>query len=452
MSFRNNKSVNSVEEILNCINEYCENNSIVKDTKIKPLSEFEINNLPKLPKDWKWVISNDISTFITNGVHSPTSSEDKLGINKKMLRITDLKDNVEPDFEDLPYCKRFVKGDYDKNIKKNDIYISFTGNILGKRYIVKETREDVVFAHYFVRWQPIVVNPYYIYYVLLSDHFDRFMYENTLGSTQPNLKVTALKRVPLPLAPLDEQNRIATFFNNIDMKIQVNNQINKTLENMAQAIFKQWFVDFEFPNEEGEPYKSSGGEMVESELGMIPKGWEVVKLNSVVDICYGKNLPTKNLLSDGYPVFGGNGQIGFYSEYLYEKSQVLIACRGAASGKVIISLPYSFVTNNSLVLEQNGTSVTHEYLKQFCLENEFYNYATGSAQPQITIANLANANILIPQRDLMNMFSLIRNSIDHEVLSLFNENNKLVAIRDALLPKLMSGEIRVSLDAEDDAS
>ena len=249
-----------------------------------------------------------------------------------------------------------------------------------------------------------------------------------------------------------EQTAIAHILSTLDDKIEVNNEINKTLENMAQAIFKQWFVDFEFPNEDGEPYKSSGGGMIESELGMIPKGWEVVKLNSVVDICYGKNLPTKNLLSDGYPVFGGNGQIGFYSEYLYEKSQVLIACRGAASGKVIISLPYSFVTNNSLVLEQNGTSVTHEYLKQFCLENEFYNYATGSAQPQITIANLANANILIPQRDLMNMFSLIRNSIDHEVLSLFNENNKLLAIRDALLPKLMSGEIRVPLDEEGDAS
>jgi type I restriction enzyme S subunit len=272
------------------------------------------------------------------------------------------------------------------------------------------------------------------------------------GSAQPKLNKANLNSIRMVLPPFEEQKAIAHILSTLDDKIEVNNQINKTLENMAQTIFKQWFVDFEFPNEDGEPYKSSGGEMIESELGMIPKGWEVVKLNSVVDICYGKNLPTKNLLSDGYPVFGGNGQIGFYSEYLYEKSQVLIACRGAASGKVIISLPYSFVTNNSLVLEQNGMSVTHEYLKQFCLENEFYNYATGSAQPQITIANLANANILIPQRDLMNMFSLIRNSIDHEVLSLFNENNKLVAIRDALLPKLMSGELRVSLDAEDDAS
>lgn len=289
----------------------------------------------------------------------------------------------------------------------------------------------------------------YWYYLLHTLSLDKM---NT-HSAVPGLNRKAVYMRELRVhEDIKDRIAIAHILTTLDDKIEVNKQINRTLENMAQAIFKQWFLDFEFPNEDGEPYKSSGGEMIESELGRIPVGWEVVKLNSVVDICYGKNLPTKNLLSDGYPVFGGNGQIGFYSEYLYEKSQVLIACRGAASGKVIISLPYSFVTNNSLVLEQNGTSVTHEYLKQFCLENEFYNYATGSAQPQITIANLANANILIPQRDLMNMFSLIRNSIDHEVLSLFNENNKLVAIRDALLPKLMSGEIRVPMDEEGDLS
>ena len=298
------------------------------------------------------------------------------------------------------------------------------------------------------------VDPGYIYNYLIQDHITTYLHSiaESSTSTYPSIKPSVIGDLEVDLPPLEEQKAIAHILSTLDDKIEVNNQINKTLENMAQAIFKQWFVDFEFPNEDGEPYKPSGGEMVETELGMIPNGWEVVKLNSVVDICYGKNLPTKKLLSDGYPVFGGNGQIGFYSEYLYEKSQVLIACRGAASGKVIVSLPYSFVTNNSLILEQNGTTVTHEYLKQFCLEKEFYNYATGSAQPQITIANLAKANILIPHRDLMNMFSLIRNSIDSKVLSLFNENNKLVDLRDTLLPKLMSGEIRVPLDEEGEAS
>ena len=341
-------------------------------------------------------------------------------------------------------------------VRKNDILIS-TVRPNQKHYgIIKNVAKNMVASTGFAVLTPKEdkVDPGYIYNYLIQDHITTYLHSiaESSTSTYPSIKPSVIGDLEVDLPPLEEQKTIAHILSTLDDKIEVNNQINKTLENMAQAIFKQWFVDFEFPNEDGEPYKPSGGEMVETELGMIPKGWEVVKLNSVVDICYGKNLPTKKLLSDGYPVFGGNGQIGFYSEYLYEKSQVLIACRGAASGKVIVSLPYSFVTNNSLILEQNGTTVTHEYLKQFCLEKEFYNYATGSAQPQITIANLAKANILIPHRDLMNMFSLIRNSIDSKVLSLFNENNKLVDLRDTLLPKLMSGEIRVPLDEEGEAS
>ena len=341
-------------------------------------------------------------------------------------------------------------------VRKNDILIS-TVRPNQKHYgIIKNVAKNMVASTGFAVLTPKEdkVDPGYIYNYLIQDHITTYLHSiaESSTSTYPSIKPSVIGDLEVDLPPLEEQKAIAHILSTLDDKIEVNNQITKTLENMAQAIFKQWFVDFEFPNEDGEPYKPSGGEMVETELGMIPKGWEVVKLNSVVDICYGKNLPTKKLLSDGYPVFGGNGQIGFYSEYLYEKSQVLIACRGAASGKVIVSLPYSFVTNNSLILEQNGTTVTHEYLKQFCLEKEFYNYATGSAQPQITIANLAKANILIPHRDLMNMFSLIRNSIDSKVLSLFNENNKLVDLRDTLLPKLMSGEIRVPLDEEGEAS
>ncbi len=272
------------------------------------------------------------------------------------------------------------------------------------------------------------------------------------GSAQPKLSKGNLESIKLYLPPLKEQKAIAHILSTLDEKIEVNNQINKTLENIAQTIFKHWFIDFEFPNENGEPYKSSGGEMVESELGMIPKGWKVVTLNSIVDIKYGRNLPTKKLLSNGYPVFGGNGQIGYYSEYMYESSQILVSCRGAASGKVIVSLPYSFVTNNSLILERKPNTVTHEYLKYYCLQNEFYNFTTGSAQPQITIANISDVNILIPNKGLMNKFSSICKNFDDIMLSLFVENKKLIEIRDTLLPKLMSGEIRIPLDDENHIS
>ena len=134
------------DEILNEIARIRKENNLPKDERVKELSKFEIDNLPSIPDNWKWVIINDISEFITNGVHTPTSTEDDNGFGLHCLRITDLKENGNIDYANLPYCLRIVEGDYDKKLKKDDIYFSFTGNNLGKRYIVKETREDTVFA------------------------------------------------------------------------------------------------------------------------------------------------------------------------------------------------------------------------------------------------------------------------------------------------------------------
>src|SRR5690606_33294984 len=105
----------------------------------------------------------------------------------------------------------------------------------------------------------------------------------------------------------DEQKAIAHILSTLDDKIEVNNQINRTLENMAQTIFKQWFVDFEFPNEDGEPDKSSGGEMVERELGIIPKGWKVVTLGDLGSLTMGlsQKSDSYNVNSTGVPLLNG---------------------------------------------------------------------------------------------------------------------------------------------------
>lgn len=432
-------SFNSVDEIMNKIDKYCNENGIIRDKKVKPLSEYEISNLPKLPGEWRWVISNDISTFITNGVHSPTSTEDNLGINKKMLRITDLKDEKEPDFSNLPFCKRFVKGDYEKNIKKDDIYISFTGNVLGKRYIVKETREDVVFAHYFVRWQPIIVNPQYIYYVLRSNHFDRFMYENTLGSTQPNLKVTSLKRVPLPIPPMKEQERIAKIFHDIDKKIEINNKINNTLENMGQSIFKQWFVDFDFPNEDGEPYQSSGGEMIESKLGMIPKGWEV-KTIADMGIVVGGATPSKKCdeyyaekeipwltpkdLSNNKNLFIDRGAIDI-SEEGFKNSSTQILPQGSVLLSSRAPIGYVAISQNEVTTNQGFKSIvpnisngfSSEYVYCWLKENMtvIENRATGSTFKEISGSELKKINAIIPERKLLDKYTECGHSLFKQI-------------------------------------
>ncbi|MEJ8553908.1 restriction endonuclease subunit S [Tepidibacter sp. Z1-5] len=451
-----------VQEILNKIDEYCSMNNIKKDLKVKPLSEYELSNLPELPNLWGWVISNDISTFITNGVHSPTSTMDELGINKKMLRITDLKDNEEPNFENLPYCKRFKDKDCEKTIKKNDIYISFTGNKLGKRYIVKKDKEDVVFAHYFVRWQPLIVNPKYIYYVLLSHHFDRFMYEHTLGSTQPNLKVTDLKRVPLPLAPLLEQDKIAKVLSNLDEKIKVNNQINKKLEAMAQSIFKHWFVDFEFPNENGEPYKSSGGEMEESELGMIPKGWQASRLSEVADITMGQSPKGSSYNEDGIGEVFYQGRTDFSDRFPVRRLFTTEPKKMAKLGDVLLSVRAPVGDINiayedccigrglcSIRSKDEHSSYIFHLMMNLKEKLNIYNNE-GTVFGAINKGTLSNISIVKPDNYRIEMFNKLASSLDKQYLCFGKQNRNLLLLRDALLPKLMSGEIRVPVDTNQD--
>ena len=166
-------------------------------------------------------------------------------------------------------------------------------------------------------------------------------------------------------------------------------------------------------------------------------------LETVATIKYGKGLPKANLTSVGFPVFGGNGVIGKYSQFMYDKPQVLVSCRGAASGNILESYPYSYITNNSLVLEWNDYRY-YEFYKQFLFANPLHSYKTGSAQPQITIDNIRN--VLIPHPEYEEVRELCSNLSSIYDLHYKNlvENKKLALLRDVLLPKLMSGEIDVS--------
>ena len=160
-------------------------------------------------------------------------------------------------------------------------------------------------------------------------------------------------------------------------------------------------------------------------------------------IKYGKGLATKNLQDYGYPVFGGNGIIGRYFDYLYKEPQILISCRGAASGNILESLPYSYVTSNSLVVELADRKY-YEIIKRFLMLHPLHSYATGSAQPQITIDNLKNVSVPYPEMAELNKITPLFESFAQKTLQIHTENERLADIRDALLPKLMNGEIDVS--------
>lgn len=191
---------------------------------------------------------------------------------------------------------------------------------------------------------------------------------------------------------------------------------------MAETLFRQWFV-----------------EEAEDE-------WERGKISQYLNIVYGKNLPTKNLLIEGYPVFGANGKIGYYDKYSYELPQVLVSCRGEASGTVNFSEEKSFITNNSLILERKeDIKISFSYLKYFSLQTDYKIYVTGSAQPQITIESLNEAEFVLPPTDKIAKFDIFADVIEIKRKNNYSQIKQLQALRDTLLPKLMSGQVTCSI-------
>ena len=142
-------------------------------------------------------------------------------------------------------------------------------------------------------------NNVFLLYSMLSKFVQsQIAWSEGTGTTVSNLRIPFLEKLEIPTPPLPEQRAIAATLSVLDDKIEINNRINKTLEEMAQALFKLWFVDFEFPDENGQPYKSSGGEMEESELGPIPKGWKAIAFNAfLVEMVLGYKCGHKNVES-----------------------------------------------------------------------------------------------------------------------------------------------------------
>ena len=301
----------------------------------------------------------------------------------------------------------------------------------------------------------------FIYY-LLKNNID-IIENHANGSTFKEISGSVMKSLEFGIPSLREQKAIAHILSTLDDKIEVNNQINKTLENMAQAIFKQWFVDFEFPNENGEPYKSSGGEMVESELGTIPKGWEVVQFRDIFRFVKGKKPKTiaecefkdseKYLTID---VLNRNSVLFCSKEKVIEANSedVLMVMDGASSGAVYFGQK-GVVASTLAKLELISQKVSNQFLfyaiKYF--ENDIKTHTTGSAIPHTDKEYAYRLMIALPNDiSLQTKIDDLLRDISDTFIAREQENVVLKATRDALLPKLMSGEVRVPLDGEGDAS
>jgi type I restriction enzyme, S subunit len=410
---------------------------------------------------YKWNIAKlqDVCKKITDGSHhSPKSAHSG-------YYMASVKDMTDHDF-DLTNCKIISEEDYLKLVandckpKVNDVLISKDGNTLLKYVFVnKHERELVVLSSIAIlRPNTNILNPFYLKYFLSDPRTKQLLLRGySSGSALPRIVLKDFKQLPIPVPPLSEQEKIASILSSLDNKIELNNAINKNLEEMAQALFKRWFVDFEFPNENGEPYKSSGGEFVESELGLIPKGWEVTKLGETIDIQMGQSPKSEyyNTDGDGMPFHQGVTNFGyrFPSHNTYCTQPLRVAKKGSILISVRAPVGRLNIADCDLIIGRGLGSLNSKIqcnsylfylLKQvFAVEDR---YGSGTIFNSITKKELEEIKIINPDPSMITKYERVVNKIDKQIEVLSIENFALTNIRDTLLPKLMSGEIRVPVD------
>ncbi len=252
------------------------------------------------------------------------------------------------------------------------------------------------------------------------------------GSAQPKLNQANMSAITINLPSLLGQKKIADFLSSLDDKIEVNRRINENLEQQAQALFKSWFVDFE-------PFKD--GEFVESELGMIPKGWRVETFGEIMNITSGKRPAKRESFITNecnVPLVGASGIMGYTSSALFN-DEILVTGRVGTHGVVQRFNYPCWPSDNTLVIKSDY----YEYSYQILCSIDYACLNRGSTQPLITQTDIKNQLIKIPPQEVISEYEEFASALMKVEEKNRQESRRLASLRDTLLPRLMSGEIRV---------
>ena len=341
-----------------------------------------------------------------------------------------------------------MPGQAKKSIKKGDILYSEI-RPKNKRYaMVNFDASDYVVSTKFmvIRSNGLIVNKFLYLYLTSNEVLETLQQvAEARSGTFPQITFSQVAELKLNLPPIPEQKAIAATLSALDDMIELNNQINKNLEEMAQAIFKSWFVDFE-------PFKD--GEFEESELGLIPKGWRVGVLGDIIDIFDSKRVPLSNrqrsVMEKKYPYYGAATLMDYVDNYIFDGVYVLLGEDGTVmdeKGYPILQYVWGkfWVNNHAHVLKGKGV-FSDEYLYIFLKNTNVASIVTGAVQLKINQNNLTGLKIMIPPEDVVKQY----NDVVKDIFACFRSNADeikiLISLRDTLLPKLISGEIRVPVE------
>ena len=276
----------------------------------------------------------------------------------------------------------------------------------------------------------------FLYYYLISDHITEILKKSLSGtsSSHQRIDLNLFLQLPINLPSISDQRKIAGILSDLDSKIENNNKINANLEAQAEALFKSWFVDFT-------PFKDQP--FVDSELGSIPQGWKVGKLGDICTFKRGKNLLSKNAIDEGVPVVAGGLSPSCYHNQANTSAPVVtVSGSGANAGFMRMYHVDVWASDCSFI------DVSCDYLYfVYCflsVNRRLLKHAqTGAVQPHVKPADIHDFDVVIPEEDIVKAFQSIIKELLTKVGVNEKENQRLAALRDTLLPKLMSGEIKL---------
>ena len=391
------------------------------------------------------------------------------------LRITDINDDGS-----LNKCGLMSvdEDDADKYLlKPNDIVFARTGNSTGRSYFYDGSDGELVYAGFLIKFSldSAKVNPRILKYYTHSKPYYDWVQSFGTGSTRGNINAKTYGNMPITLPPRDIQDKIVDVLKSLDDKIEVNRRINDNfydafievmliwlltshrndnLEQLAMALFKSWFVDFE-------PFKD--GEFVESELGMIPKGWRVESLGNVCKCLLG-GTPSRNKEDywNGDIAWINSGEVNEFritkpSEYITEeglknsatkllpRKTTVLAITGATLGQVSL-LEIDTCANQSVIGVLENDILPYEYIYPLINDriSELCSHMTGGAQQHINKNNVEGLCIIVPPSDVIERYKEKTSPIYNLIGNYCIEAKKITSLRDSLLPKLMAGEVKVN--------
>mgnify|MGYP003964567527 FL=1 len=417
--------------------------------------------MSELPKGWVETTLGEVA-IIKGGKRLPKGETLITSRTKHpYIRITDL-DNNAINKNQLQFVTDEVFSRISRYIvNSGDVIVSIVGTI----GLVAKIDDDLDAASLtencvkFINLKNLTAD--YLYYYLISRRGQYEINKNTVGAVQKKLPIYGVQNIEINLPPFDEQKSIADILIGFDDKIELLHEQNKTLEALAQTLFKEWFVKFNFPN--------ATGEMINSELGQIPKGWRVGKLGEIAIVKSGYAFKGKDFVdqSNSYALkikdLKGNGKIDLSDTsnikdlitssdrvqyFKLSAGDIVFAMSGNTTGKIglIPEFSHDLYLNQRVgkffVNKPKYVNFLYTFLMSNDYEEKILNMGYGSAQPNVNPGQIENIDIVLPDSVVFNSFVDIINPIYKKIKNNTTQIQSLEKTRDVLLPKLMSGNIR----------